>query len=149
MQPWNSGEACGNDAARTLEDLENEWRQEEAADAVVQRPEGGGGPQPSGAHPGDGPQREGQGGGDPAHAGRGGPSEGKDLLGRDAPTAVAPHFTRIPTFTKDPNQIAMPGTEPSAVQAQAARDAGRGTLHADEGLFDINARKQRPLFTRD
>lgn len=65
-----------------------------------------------------------------------------DLLGRPVtePRAVA---TPEPTIRNDPNQAAMPGMEPSAVQAQAARDqAGRGALQtdvpqkpADEGLF--------------
>lgn len=77
------------------------------------------------------------------------------LIDAPAPTETA-RAAPAPHFTRDPNQTAIPGTGPSAVQAQAARDAGRGTLHADvtqkpadEGLFDTNARKQRPLFTRD
>ena len=69
------------------------------------------------------------------------PREGVDLFGvqRRESTPVAPE----PTIRNDQRQLVIPGTEQSAVQAQAARDqAGRGALlpvkdqlPANEGLF--------------
>ncbi len=61
-----------------------------------------------------------------------------------------------PTIANDPNQITMPGMEPSAVQAQAARDqTGRGGLTGkteqakpDEGLFAKPAAKpEKDMFS--
>lgn len=59
-----------------------------------------------------------------------------DLLGR--PIRESAERTTEPTIRNDPNQAVMPGMGPSAVQAQAARDAApsrSGQEAADEGLF--------------
>lgn len=75
-----------------------------------------------------------------------------DLLGDNIPEMkVRPGAE--PTVKNDPNQATMPGMEPSAVQAQAARDAeGRGALQSDvpqkpanEGLFERPAADQGGL----
>lgn len=66
---------------------------------------------------------------------------GPDLFGAVKPERARP--TAEPTIRTDQRQQLMPGMEPSAVQAQAARDqAARGALNAkvpqksaDEGLF--------------
>jgi hypothetical protein len=67
----------------------------------------------------------------------------RDLLGAPERAAATQREAPEPTIRTDPNQATMPGMEPSAVQAQAARDAqGRGGIGptgdvkpADEGLF--------------
>jgi hypothetical protein len=72
-----------------------------------------------------------------AVAGAAGERQGVDLLGRPIAEPSVPHISE-PTIQNDTRQIGLPGTEPSAVQAQAARDnAGPpgGQLPADEGLF--------------
>ena len=59
----------------------------------------------------------------------------------------------VPTYRTDPRQQAMPGMEPSAVQAQAARDqTGRGGLEPrvpqarpDDGLFGRPQAETSPL----
>jgi hypothetical protein len=59
--------------------------------------------------------------------------------------------TAEPTIRNDPRQLGLLGTEPSAVQAQAARDqAGPrgGQKPADEGLFAPKETEQNPLFGR-
>lgn len=81
------------------------------------------------------------------------PAPAADLLGKPVaePRSKA---TPEPTIRNDPNQITMPGTEPSAVQAQAARDAqGRGALQSDvgqkppdEGLFAPDTSGQGKLY---
>jgi hypothetical protein len=76
-----------------------------------------------------------------------------DLLGRPI-VERAPPAGPEPTIHTDPNQAVMPGMEPSAVQAQAARDqAGRGGIGpagevraADEGLFAPKEDRGRELF---
>lgn len=82
------------------------------------------------------------------------PPSGPDLFGgeRREPEQRA----AVPTFRTDPRQEAMPGMEPSAVQAQAARDAtGRGGLEPrvpqarpDEGLFGREAPEEGSLLSR-
>ena len=70
------------------------------------------------------------------------PKPPTDLLGRPIKEPTAPTGPE-PTIKNDIRQIGIPGTEPSAVQAQAAADQkGRGGLMpteeqkpADEGLF--------------
>ena len=81
------------------------------------------------------------------------PPSGPDLFGgeRREPEQRA----AVPTFRTDPRQEAMPGMEPSAVQAQASRDAtGRGGLEPrvpqarpDEGLFGRPQPQTAPLIT--
>ena len=76
-----------------------------------------------------------------------------DLLGR--PITETTKRGPEPTIRTDPNQAVMPGMEPSAVQAQAARDqSGRGALQgegpqkrADEGLFAPDTSGQAPMFS--
>ena len=82
------------------------------------------------------------------------PPSGPDLFGgeRREPEQRA----AVPTYRTDPRQEAMPGMEPSAVQAQASRDqTGRGGLEPrvpqarpDEGLFAPKAPKEGSLFSR-
>lgn len=82
------------------------------------------------------------------------PPSGPDLFGgeRREPEQRA----AVPTYRTDPRQQAMPGMEPSAVQAQAARDqTGRGGLEPrvpqarpDEGLFVPKAPEEGSLFSR-
>jgi hypothetical protein len=82
------------------------------------------------------------------------PPSGPDLFGgeRREPEQRA----AVPTYRNDPRQEAMPGMEPSAVQAQAARDqAGRGGLEPrvpqarpNEGLFAPKAPEEGTLFSR-
>ena len=82
------------------------------------------------------------------------PPSGPDLFGgeRREPEQRA----AVPTFRTDPRQEAMPGMEPSAVQAQASRDAtGRGGLEPrvpqarpDEGLFGREAPEEGSLLSR-
>lgn len=77
------------------------------------------------------------------------PKEGEDLFGAVAPApgTVAPE----PTIRNDPAQGVMPGMEPSARQAQAARDqAGprAGQVRANEGLFAPKEAENRTLFAR-
>ena len=82
------------------------------------------------------------------------PPSGPDLFGgeRREPEQRA----AVPTFRTDPRQEAMPGMEPSAVQAQASRDAtGRGGLEPrvpqarpDEGLFGREAPEEGALLSR-
>lgn len=70
------------------------------------------------------------------------PKSGPDLFGGER--AQAARRTPEPTIKGDQRQIAMPGMEPSAVQAQAARDqAGPRSNQqpANEGLF---ARPETP-----
>jgi len=82
------------------------------------------------------------------------PPSGPDLFGgerRDPEQRAA-----VPTYRNDPRQEAMPGMEPSAVQAQAARDqTGRGGLEPrvpqarpNEGLFAPKAPEEGTLFSR-
>lgn len=142
---WNGDEVYGNDPPRTLEDLENEYRQEDTAGTARESSpdhEGRGRPAPP---EGAGEEGSGQDGRGTRSSGRdgapGGAGEGDrrdvDLLGaprRGTPAARAPEFT----IHNDPNQALMPGMEPSARQAQAARDAAppkSGQKAADEGLF--------------
>lgn len=127
---------------RTLEDLENEFGQEEAAPAEAER--AGGAEQPvAAAEPaglGENGAGQGERGAEPGQ--RGEAEAATDLLGRP----VQPKRGRAgpePTIRNDERQTLIPGTEASAVQAQAARDAqGRGALQtevpqkaANEGLF--------------
>lgn len=82
------------------------------------------------------------------------PPSGPDLFGgeRREPEQRA----AVPTYRNDPRQEAMPGMEPSAVQAQAARDqTGRGGLEPrvpqarpNEGLFAPKAPEEGTLFSR-
>lgn len=77
-----------------------------------------------------------------------------DLLGRQIAEPRAKPAAE-PTIRNDPNQIAMPGMEASAVQAQAARDAqGRGALQSEipqkppnEGLFAPDTSGQGTLYS--
>lgn len=80
--------------------------------------------------------------------------QGVDLFGneRQAPQRQEPE----PTIRNDARQASMPGMEPSAVQAQAARDqSGRGAIEprtqqkaADEGLFAERTADGASLFAR-
>lgn len=145
LKNWNGDEVYGNDPPRTLEDLENEHRQEDASGAS-----GEGDPGHEGRGRAASPETAGEAGArqdgrDSRPSGRdgatGGAGEGGrrdvDLLG--APRR-APSAPRAPEFTihNDPTQAVMPGMESSARQAQAARDAApprSGQKAADEGLF--------------
>ena len=80
---------------------------------------------------------------------------GANLFGEMPDEKAAPTAPE-PTIANDPNQITMPGMEPSAVQAQAARDqTGRGGLTGkteqakpDEGLFAKPAAKpEKDMFS--
>lgn len=140
---FNAGDFYGQSQARTLADLEAEYRQEDAAIAAQQRAAGGEQPGPAagreGAVSGGGEPR---GGGAGAAGGAGAPTvqpvaRVTDLLGRPV-AEPASRRTPEPTIRNDTRQTALPGTEPSARQAQAARDAAgprSGQLPANEGLF--------------
>jgi hypothetical protein len=76
------------------------------------------------------------------------PKSGPDLFGGNASPRTAP--TREPTIRNDRRQQLIPGTEPSAIQAQAARDqAGpRGDQQpANEGLFGRRETPQPALIS--
>jgi hypothetical protein len=83
------------------------------------------------------------------------PASGAPLFG-EAPRAPAQRPAPEPALRTDERQAVMPGMEPSAVQAQAARDqVGRGALlptgeqkPANEGLFAPKPPEQKPLFGR-
>lgn len=65
------------------------------------------------------------------------PKTGPDLFAASA-RPETPRPQQAPLIRNDPTQHTIPGTEPSAVQAQAARDAAgprAGQKAADEGLF--------------
>jgi hypothetical protein len=77
------------------------------------------------------------------------PAGGAPLFGEQAaePTAKEPEFT----IKNDPRQLGLLGTEPSAVQAQAARDAAGpkgGQQPANEGLFAPKEPEQGGLLAR-
>lgn len=146
---WNPAEFHGNDQARGLEELEDEYRQEVSAAEAQQRARGG--PEPGTAAPSADAGQEGGGRerGIAGPSGRDEPQGGTratDLLGHAirAPTRRAPEAT----IRNDPNQAVMPGMAPSAVQAQAARDATGprgGQERANEGLFAPKGAEQPEL----
>lgn len=82
--------------------------------------------------------------------------QARDLLGELIPGPTTPR-TPEPTIRTDERQITIPGTEPSAVQAQAARDqTARGALRSeaeqrrpDEGLFAPEDEPGGELFQRE
>jgi hypothetical protein len=150
---------------RSLEDLEREYAAENAAGASGAGIEDGAGhppvvPDAGAGEGGAGPDRRGAGGEGRAGEGEGEqglaqprrlptpPRAGPDLFNAPAPEPRAAPVQE-PLIRTDPRQTTIPGTEASAVQAQAARDAqGRGALlpskpqaKADEGLF---AHEQTP-----
>ena len=152
---------------RSLEDLEREYRQEHAAGPPLGPDAYGAGLARFGPDAGGGEEGAGHGGYPAGVAGRGKaegrpagevglsaprrlpppPPAGMDLFGGQR--AAAAQRTQEPTIRSDQRQAVMPGMEPSAVQAQAARDqSGRGGLlpsgpqaKANEGLF---ARAETP-----
>lgn len=83
------------------------------------------------------------------------PQSGAPLFG-EAEREERPKVAPEPTIRTDQRQMAMPGMEAAAVQAQAARDqTGRGALQAkaeqraaDEGLFAAKPPAQGGLFSR-
>jgi len=83
------------------------------------------------------------------------PKSGADLFGREAPQREERKAPE-PLIRTDLRQAVMPGMEPSAVQAQAARDqSGRGALTAkadqrpaDEGLFAPKDAGSGQLFSK-
>jgi hypothetical protein len=96
------------------------------------------------------------GGGGPAEAAGGvAPARATDLLGAMLSEGRQPRRAE-PTIRNDERQAAIPGTGPSAVQAQAARDqTGRGALRAEgeqkpanEGLF-ARPEKEQPGLALD
>jgi hypothetical protein len=153
--PWDARDFYGQSQFRSLDDLEREYRQQETAAASAQqlpgragetgsarRTEGVGeegvGPRERGIGPTGRPEAEGP----PA-----------DILGHPL-TEPARRVQPAPTIRTDERQVGIPGTGPSAVQAQAARDAGRGTLRregpqkaADEGLFAPDTSGQGTLYS--
>lgn len=156
----------GQSQARTLEDLEREAQQADAAPEMEQRAEGREQPGPPGAGAATGAPRGAApeyraGPGPPAPEGL--PPAGIGLEAPKPPRAVPgqqdiwrgetpeppPRAQAAPTIRNDVRQQDMFGTADAAVQAQAARDqAGRGALlpkgqqlPADEGLF---ARPEEP-----
>lgn len=142
---WNPDEFHGSDQSRTLEDLENEYRQEIAALEASERDQGGSRSGDAASSAGAGEESRGHVGNTVGNAGRESPQGGAgqtDLLGKPI-AASAGRKAPEPTIKNDPNQVVMPGMGPSAVQAQAARDqSGRGGLmpsatqeKANEGLF--------------
>lgn len=152
---WEAQHFYGQSQGRTLEDLEREYQQEAAAPEARERQEGSEQPGPAGADQGAIPEGNAPLGRGAGAAGRGeaeGPA--KDLLGRPVAEPQAPRAAAEPTIRNDERQIGLPGTEASAVQAQAARDAGRGTLHGDvtqkpanEGLFAPDMSGQGSLYS--
>lgn len=140
---------------RSIEDLENEYRQEESARRA--RAGTADGPEPTaiGSDQSHGESGTGQGRRGPGDTGRSGEEEGghpegleagrrlppprptgPDLFGDQRPDPT-PRSTE-PTIRTDERQQVMPGMEPSAVQAQAARDQTGprgGQLPPNEGLF--------------
>jgi Transglycosylase SLT domain len=152
---WNAKHFYGNSQARTLEDLEREHEQEALAATQGERQARGEQAGPPGEHPGAVPEGgEPRGGGAGTAGGAGAEGQTTDLLGRPVaePRAKA---QPEPTIHNDQRQITMPGAEPSAIQAQAARDAqGRGALQsdvtqklADEGLFAPDTSGQGTLYS--
>lgn len=142
----------GQSQARTLEDLEREHQQASPTPEGLERAARGDEP----ASPGGDQSPVPEGGeprGDSAGAGRGDEAQ-TDLLGRPAPAPRAPSVAAA-TIRNDTRQDLIPGTEPSAVQAQAARDAqGRGALQTDvaqkpanEGLFAPDTSGQGKLYS--
>ena len=164
-------EYAADDAPRSLEDLEDEYRQEEAAAGPAEDAGRPGGPEAATGGAGAGQEGDGSRPGG-AGIGRGGAAEGGaaavapsprpprnvagqgDIFQGEQP-GPAPKREPEPTIRTDRRQIDMFGTADAAVQAQAARDqAGRGALApkggqkaADEGLFARPAPKGGTLFS--
>lgn len=151
---WNARDFYDQSQGRSLEDLERERQQETAATAAQQHEAGAAEPGPAGGVAGAGEEGVGPRGRGAGAAGRGETeAPTTDLLGRpiaEPRAAAAPE----PTIRTDQRQIGLPGTEPSAVQTQAARDVGRGTLRGegpqkppDEGLFAPDTTGQGTLYS--
>lgn len=75
---WNPDEFHGNDQSRSLEDLENEWREENAALAAQQRPGGGSQSGPTASHSRAGQESGGSVGDPAASSGRANQESGAD-----------------------------------------------------------------------
>jgi hypothetical protein len=145
LNEWNPDHTYGSDLPRTLKDLENEYRQEDVAGTAREGGQDTEGRGRAASPEGAGEEGAGHSGSSDRSAGRdgaeGGADEGErrdvDLLGRPVSAGKQPR-TPEPTIHDDPNQVVMPGMEPSARQAQAARDAAgpkTDQKRADEGLF--------------
>ena len=91
---WNPDEFYGNDQARTFEDLENEYRQENDAAATQQRAGGDAEPGPAGRSSGAGEEGGGQGGRGAGDAGRDGAQEGAGRGGGAGSSASGVAFDR-------------------------------------------------------
>lgn len=152
-------EYYGQSQARSLKDMEKEYAQshEQATPvaAVEQRPAGAEGRGEVSAGEAGGEGSAGPSGAAAGIArGTGAESQATDLLGRPV-TEPRAKAQPEPTIHNDQRQITMPGAEPSAIQAQAARDAqGRGALQsdvtqkpADEGLFAPDTSGQGTLYS--
>lgn len=222
-EAWNARDFYGQSQARSLEDLENEYRAEASASEAQQRGQGAERPEQAAPPEGAGEEAEGPRGraaGDTGRSEAERPAPGSDLLGRPVgkQSAVAREYAAAdqavrdafpawqaaqdayrsrkigdqeflaaradydkvmvrfdkayeamqnepeaapakrqpePTIKNDTRQDVMPGMGPSAVQAQAARDAqGRGALQsdvaqkpADEGLFAPDTSGQTELYS--
>lgn len=151
-ETWHAADFFGTSQTRTLEDLEHEYQQEAPTPAASERDQGHAEPI---APAGD--QEPVQGGGGPRGGGAddtGRAAPETDLLGRPVAERPAARVAE-PTIRNDTRQDQMPGMEPSAVQAQAARDqTGRGGIGpgaevkpADEGLFAPKEPDQDALFS--
>lgn len=156
-EPINLKELYGQSQARSLKDLEDEHQQiqqSEAAPAGEQRAPSA--QEPRRAAAGEEPLPPSSGSRGDNSGPPGGEHAPTDTARATEPAEVGRPIAREtvvrtpePAVRNDPNQAAMPGMAPSAVQAQAARDqAGRGALlpkteqkPADEGLF---ARAETP-----
>lgn len=150
-EAWNPGDFYGENQNRSLEDLERERKQEETAVAAQQF--AGRNEEPQSAGPN---QADVQGGGGPradsaGPAGRPAPEGSQDLLGN--PIRQTSERVAEPTIRNDPNQIGLAGMEPSAVQAQAARDQAGGLRvgaeqkPANEGIFAPDTSGQGTLYS--
>lgn len=120
-EPWTEAEFYGQDQARSLESLTDEYRQEDAALAAQQRPEGGGEPVPAAGDPG-------------AVQASGGPRPGgAGDRGRNASQAGAP--------------AAAPEVAPPTIRtiAQIQREDGVGAVKAGQIQQDEILARGRPI----
>ncbi|HEX3587808.1 MAG TPA: transglycosylase SLT domain-containing protein [Candidatus Angelobacter sp.] len=152
----NARDFYGQSQARSLEDLEREYASETAAPALGQHEASGEQPGLAGEPSAAGQESNAPRGGVTRDAGRTAAADHAetDILGKEVvqPRAKA---TPEPTIRNDTRQDVMPGMEPSARQAQEARDAqGRGALQsdvpqkkADEGLFAPDTTGQGTLYS--
>lgn len=146
-EPWRPADFYEGNQARSLEDLEREDQQANASLAAPERARGDAQPLPAGS-----PEGAGEEGGGPRGGGAGAGPGLEDIQGLEQRRinvagqgdifggGTEPRAPREaePTIRNDKRQDVLPGMEPSARQAQAARDqAGPRSDQraADEGLF--------------